>query len=98
MKLVYILLVLVFVKCILLYKMYNSVPIVELKRQARAKNQRAETLYKAANYGASLDTLLWIIGSAVGITLFIWSARTGPWLASAIMLVSAWLIIWMPAP
>ncbi|MBX4201819.1 CBS domain-containing protein [Candidatus Saccharibacteria bacterium] len=78
--------------------MYNSVPILELKRQARAKNHRAEALYKAANYGASLDALLWIIGTAVGITLFIWSARTGPWLAGAVMLASAWLIIWMPAP
>lgn len=98
MKLVYVLLVIIFAKCILLYKMYNSVPVLELKRQAKAKNQRANSLYQAANYAASLDTLLWVIGAVAGITLFIWSTRTGPWLASAVMLVSALLIIWAPAP
>jgi len=98
MKLVYILLALIFVKCILLYKLYNGISVLELKRQAREKNHRASSLYKAANYEASLDALLWILGAASGVTLFIWSARTSWWLAAIVMLVSAWLIIWAPAP
>jgi CBS domain containing-hemolysin-like protein len=98
MKLVYILLALGLIKCILLYKLYNSVPALELKRQARAKNRRAEVLYKVAAYEASLDVLVWLVGTALGATLFIWSARTSPWLAAGVIIVTAWLIIWAPAP
>jgi CBS domain containing-hemolysin-like protein len=98
MKLVYILLALVFVKVILLYKLYNSVPAVELKRLARAKNKRAEALYKVANYEAALDVLLWILGVASGAALFIWSARFSVYLAVGVIVVTAWLTIWAPAP
>jgi CBS domain containing-hemolysin-like protein len=98
MKLVYILLLAVFIKCVLLYKLYNSVPALELKRRARAKDKRAEALYKVANYEAGLDILLWLMGTAAGITLFIWSARTSWWLSAIIMLLTAWLVIWAPSP
>jgi hypothetical protein len=76
MKLVYILLALGFFKCILLYKLYNSVPAVELKRQARSGNKRAEALYKLANYEASLDVFLLLLGTVLGVILITWSART----------------------
>ena len=98
MKLVYILLALGLIKCILLYKLYNSVPALELKRQARAGNKRAADLYKVANYEAGLDLLLWLAGTAVAAVLFIWSARTSWWLAAIMVVVSAWLVIWAPAP
>lgn len=98
MKLVYILLVLVFVKCVLLYKLYNSVPVLELKRQARAKSKRAGALYKVAAYEAGLDVLLWVLGTASAVTLFIWSARTSWWLAALVIVLSAWLVIWAPGP
>jgi CBS domain containing-hemolysin-like protein len=97
MKLVYILLALGFLKCIWLYKLYNSVPALELKRQARSKNRRAEALYKVAAYESSLDVLLWLAGTAIGAALFIWSARTGPWPAAIVIVIAAWLIIWSPA-
>lgn len=98
MKLVYILLLLGFFKCVLLYKLYNSVPAVELKRQARAGNKRAEVLYKVANYEASLDVFLWLLGTIFGVILITWSARTSWWLATLILVFSAWLMIWAPAP
>jgi CBS domain containing-hemolysin-like protein len=98
MKLVYILLAVIVIKCVLLYKLYNSVPALELKRLARAKNKRAESLYKVANYEAALDVLLWILGTASAVTLFIWSARTSWWLAAVVMVLTAWLVIWAPAP
>jgi len=98
MKLVYVLLALGFIKCILLYKLYNSVPALELKHQARSSNKRAQSLYKVANYEASLDVLLWLLGTVSGAVLFIWSARTNWWLAGIVMVISAWLIIWAPAP
>jgi len=98
MKLVYIFLLIGFVKIILVYKMYNSVPVVELKRRARVKDQRSDSLYKVANYEASLDVLLWLLGTAFGTLLFIWSARTSWWLATIIIGLSALLIIWLPKP
>lgn len=94
----YILLLLGFIKCILLYKLYNSVALVELKRQARADSKRAATLYKVAAYQASLDVFLWLIGTAAGAALIIWSARTNWWLAALAMVLAAWLIIWIPSP
>ncbi len=97
MKLVYILVLLIFIKCILLYKLYHSLPVVELKRRARNKNKRAEALYKVANNEAGLDILLWAVGTTAAVTLFIWSARTAWWLAAAVILVSALLAIWLPA-
>jgi Mg2+/Co2+ transporter CorC len=98
MKLVYILLVLVSAKCILLYKLYNSVPALELKRRARSGDKRAAALYKVAGYEASLDVLLWLAGTASAATLFIWSARTNWWLAGILIIFLAWLAIWAPSP
>lgn len=94
----YILLVLVFTKCVLLYKLYNSIPVFELKRQARTKDKTAAALYKVAAYGSSLNVLLWLIGTTSAITLFIWSAQTSWLLATVVMALSAWLIIWAPSP
>jgi CBS domain containing-hemolysin-like protein len=96
MKLVYILLLVGFIKIVLVYKMYNSLPVVELKRRARAKDKRSEALYKVANYEASLDVLLWVLGTAFGSTLFIWSARTAWWLAAIVIVLAALLVIWLP--
>lgn len=98
MKLVYILLAIGFVKCILLYKLYNSVSALELKRQARGGNKRAQALYKVANYEASLDIFLWLVGTSVAVVLFTWSARTNWWLAAGLVVLAAWLVIWAPAP
>ncbi|MBX4197337.1 CBS domain-containing protein [Candidatus Saccharibacteria bacterium] len=98
MMLVYILLAAVLVKCVLLYKLYSSVPVLELKRRARMKDKRAVALYKVASYESALDVLLWILGIASAVTLFIWSARTAWWLAAVVMVLTAWLVIWAPAP
>lgn len=97
MKLVYILLALGLIKCILLYKLYNSVPTLELKRQAQAGNKRAAALYKVANYEAGLDLFLWLVGTALAAVLFIWSSRTDWWLAAIMVAITAWLVIWAPA-
>ncbi len=98
MRIVYALLALGFLKCVLLYKLYNSVPALELKRLAKEKNKRAASLYKVANYEAALDALLWIVGTACGVALFIWSARTSWQLAAIVGVLAAYLVVWMPAP
>lgn len=94
----YILLGLVFVKCVLLYKLYSSVPALELKRRARGNDKRSASLYKVAAYQADLDVMLWILGTASAATLFIWSARTSWWLAVLVIIFAAWLVIWAPKP
>jgi CBS domain containing-hemolysin-like protein len=71
---------------------------LELKRLARAKNKRADALYKVASFGATLDVMLWVFGTASGAGLFIWSARTNVYLAIVVVVLSAWLVIWAPAP
>lgn len=98
MKIVYVLLALGFLKCVLLYKLYNSVPALELKRLARQGDKRAASLYKVANYEAALDALLWIAGTACGAAVLIWSARTNIWLAAAVAVLMAYVVVWMPAP
>lgn len=94
MKLVYILLVLAVLKAVILYKVYHSVPVHELKRRARQGDKRAGKLYKVAVYESTLDVGVWLAGTASAAALLIWSARTNWWLAAIVMVVGAWLVVW----
>jgi CBS domain containing-hemolysin-like protein len=94
MKIVYVLLILAFLKAVILYKAYHSISVLEIKRRARQGDKRAATLYKVAAYAASLDVTLWLTGTASLIALAIWSARTSPWLAAGVLVVAAWLVVW----
>lgn len=94
MKVVYILLALVFLKSVLLYKIYHSLPVLELKRRARTGDKRAAGLYKVAAHGAALDVLAWATGTASAVVLLIWSARTSWWLTAIVVAVAAWLVVW----
>lgn len=96
MKLVYIFLVLVLLKSILLYKVYQSVPAHELKRRARAKDKRAANLYKVAAYGSQMNLLLWALGTISAATLEIWSARTSWWLAVIVIVVTGIVALCVP--
>jgi CBS domain containing-hemolysin-like protein len=94
MKIVYALLALAFVRGIILYKTIHSVPLAELKRRARKGDKKAVAIYKVAGFGDSFDLRQWLFCTAVGTTLFIWSARTSWWLASIFLVITAWLIVW----
>lgn len=98
MKILYVLLALTVLKCILLYKVFHSIPALELKRRARTGDKRATTLHRIAAYGQSLDVLLWLIGTAAGLGLLIWSARTSWWLAAIVLVLTAWLMVWARLP
>jgi CBS domain containing-hemolysin-like protein len=98
MLIVFILLWLIFIKCILLYRLYNSVPALELKRLAKQNNKRAASLYKVANYEAALDALLWITGTASGAIVIIWAARSSWWTTAFIVALAAYLIVWARQP
>ncbi len=90
----YVLLVLALIRNIMLYKTYHSVPLLELKRRARQRDKRASGLYKVAAYDSVLDLLQWLFCASVGAVLLIWSARTDWWLAAAVVVVAAWLVVW----
>jgi len=94
MKFVYLLAALALLKCIILYKVFHSVPPLELKRQARTGDKRAQKLYKVYAYEHSVDTLLWLSGTTLAVILIIWSARTSWWLATIVLAVIAWLSVW----
>lgn len=98
MKFLYVLLALTVVKCLLLYKVFHSVPTLELKRRARTGDKRAATLYRVAAYEQSFYLFLWLMGTAVAATLIIWSARTSWWLAAIVVTASAWLAAWTSLP
>jgi len=98
MKFVYVLLALGVLKCIVLYKVYRSVPALEIKRRAKTTDKRAAALHKVSAYGKSVDVLLWLVGTACFIVLAIWSARTNWWLAAIVMVVTAWLMVWVKFP
>jgi CBS domain containing-hemolysin-like protein len=94
MKLVYALLALGFIKCVIFYKVYHSIPAVELKRRAKRGDKQANKLYKVAAYGPSLEVLLWAVGTTCAAVLIIWSARTVWPLAATVVVLMAWLVVW----
>ena len=81
-----------------LQKTYTHVPRPELKRRARAGDDFANMLYRAAGYGFSLQVLLWafvIIGAS---GFFVLVSRSFPaWLATFASLVLLWFgFVWLP--
>ena len=98
MKFVYLVLALGVIKCIVIYKVYHSIPALEIKRRARAADKRSAKLHKVAAYGKSVDVLLWLAGTACFIVLATWSARTNWWLGLVVMVLTAWLIVWGKFP
>lgn len=94
MKIVYALLVLALIRNTLLYKTYHSIPLLEIKRRAREHDKKASALHKVAAYGELFDLRQWIFCTAVGTVLLIWSARTSWWLATIVLVATAWLVAW----
>ncbi len=82
-----------------LQRTYNAVPLKELRRRARSGDSVAQMLHKAATYGTSLRTILWIIVLLTGSTFFIYTARnTETWFALLSIIVVLWFgFIWLPA-
>jgi len=98
MKFIYALLVLGLLKLIMMYKVYRSVPAMELKRRARAADSRSAKLHKVTAYGKLVYVHLWFWGTAGFVTLAVWSARTDWWLAAAVIAIASWLVVWVKFP
>jgi CBS domain containing-hemolysin-like protein len=88
MKFVFILIELAFIKCILLYRVYHDLPILELKRRAQTKEHRAAALYKVAAYRDTLDVTVWLVGFISAVVVLVWAARTTWWAVLVIVLAA----------
>lgn len=93
-----VLLLAVMLLALALRKTYSALTARELKRRAREHDPIAQMLYRAASYGTSLQTLLWlvIVLTAAGSFVLL-SVVAPPALAFVIeVLVIAYGFAWMP--
>lgn len=97
-KILFVLLLIGVVKCVLLYRAYRILPLVELKRRARSGDHGATALYKVAAHEDELNALLYISGVACAIAVVVMASRASWWFATIIILFIAWLIFWAPRP
>jgi putative hemolysin len=78
---------------IVLRKTYFAVPINELKRRAQKHDPHATQLYRAATYGNSLRSLLWLyIGLTSAISLILLARELPVWLGIVIVGPLLWVI------
>ena len=96
MKIVFLLLLVIFVSTVVLNKAYRRLPLAELKRQARNHETGTHTLYHAVAAGQSLNALLLVVGALSGAAVLIMSARYAWWLAVIVLAATAWLLLWAP--
>jgi CBS domain containing-hemolysin-like protein len=82
-----------------LRKTYFSVPLSELKRRAQKHEPHATQLYRAATYGNSLKSLLWLYTGLTSAISLILLARVLPvWIGIVIVGPLLWIVFWfLPA-
>lgn len=95
---VFIFLILIFLKCLILHRVYHALPMSELKRRARGKDKNAHAIYKVAAHGGTFDLLVWLFGIAGAIGLIIITAGYAWWAAAATILIIGVLTFWGPRP
>jgi len=93
-----ILLLAVMLLALALRKTYTVLTVRELKRRAREHDPVAQMLYKAAAYGTSLRTLLWvvIVLAAAGSFVLLSMVAPSPLAFVIEVLVIAYGFVWMP--
>ncbi len=93
-----LLLALITLLAVSLQKAYHHAPLKEIKRRARAGDEFAIVLHRAAAYGASVQVLLWaIIGLAAAGFFVVVSRSTPGWLALLASLTLLWFgFAWLP--
>jgi CBS domain containing-hemolysin-like protein len=78
---------------VVLRKTYFSLPLGELKRRARKHEPHAAQLYRAAAYGNSLRSLLWLyIGLTSAISLILLARVLPVWLSVVIVGPVLWIV------
>lgn len=81
-----------------LAEVYASLPLVELKRRARAGDRQASAIYKVAVYQFSFEFTLWLIISLAAVGFFVLLTKSSPiWVALTGSVTLIWLAIaWIP--
>jgi len=78
---------------IVLKKTYFSLPIRELKRRAQKQDKAAMQIYRAAAYGNSLQSLLWLfIGLTSAVSLILFAKQLPVWLGILIVGPLLWIV------
>lgn len=72
------------------YEVVRLVPIVELRRRARA-DRHFHSLYQLASFGLSFELVMSLAIAAYSLGLVIWLYKTAWWLA----LLAVWLGVWL---
>ena len=82
-----------------LLRTYKAIPVKELKRRARENDPIAQMLYRAASYGHSLQTLLWVLVGVTSALFFLYVSRsTDTWFAFISCVAVIWFgFLWLPA-
>ncbi|MFI5271341.1 MAG: CBS domain-containing protein [Candidatus Saccharimonadales bacterium] len=76
-----------------LKKTYFAIPLRELKRRAQQKNENAKKLYRAAAYGNSLKSFLWLyIGLMSALSLILFARQLPVWLSILIVGPILWIV------
>ena len=76
-----------------LRKTYFSLPLSELKRRAQKHDPHATALYRAATYGDSLRSLLWLyIGLTSALSLILLARELPVWLGVLIIGPILWIV------
>ncbi|MEK7561552.1 MAG: CBS domain-containing protein [Patescibacteria group bacterium] len=89
-----LLLILVFLKCLLLYKTSKTLPLNELRRRGRANiDKRSQALYKLLAFQTSLQIIILILGATSAAVLLLLLAQISGWLATAFILVVSWTVL-----
>lgn len=89
-----LLLVIVFLKCLLLYKTARALTLSELRRRARASSDRAtRSLYKLLSFQTSLQIIILLLGTASGAALLLLLSQISSWLVAVFILAAGWALL-----
>lgn len=89
-----LLLILVFLKCLLLYKTTRALPLQELRRRGRVSgDKRTGALYKLLAFQTSLQIIILLLGAVSGAVLLILMTHVSSWLTLAFVLAVSWLVL-----
>lgn len=89
-----VILSLVFLASLLLYKAVIALPISEVRRRARGKDDpKTAAIYKMAAYSGSLLVVLWLIGVLSAGGLLIWSVSKAWWVGLIFILLINWFVL-----
>src|SRR5581483_1504973 len=72
-----LILALAFLNAVLIYQVYQALPLAELRRRARSgKSKKAQNLYKLMAFGPSLELMLWLKATLSALIIIVWVANS----------------------